>query len=116
MEKEEVVGEARKIQRHQHRAKSWRTGWNYEETTDVCTFLIERFDHEGNPLQPVAVEIRARSGFTGALNEGDTVSLYDRARAPSGVVRADAVRNKSTGGIFGNRRKVDRGRARVPPP
>jgi hypothetical protein len=106
----QIVGDARKIQ--------WRqdvTGFGQNQrSTAVCTFRIERFDEQGNPLQPVMVEIRSQSGFTGDLSEGDRVSLYEEKRTPNGGFVAPAIRNLSTGGVFGAKSEVDDGLIDVP--
>jgi hypothetical protein len=104
----QIVGEARKIQWRQDVTGSGQ----HKVSTAVCTFRIERFDEQGNPHQPVVIEIGSRHGFAGDLAEGDRVWLYEQKRAVSGAVVAGAVRNLSTGGIFGAKGSdID-----VPPP
>jgi hypothetical protein len=82
---------------------------------DACTFRLERFDEKGDSLPAITVEIRSVTGFAGDLSEGDKISVYEQKRAATGGIVTAAVRNVSTGGIFGKRDKVDARRIDVPP-
>jgi hypothetical protein len=108
----EIVGVVRQIQ------------WHKDRTRDVCTFRLVGLDEKGGlgdyykkwgSLQAVTVEIRSRTGFAGDLSPGDRISMYGYKRAARGVFVTSAVRNISTGGIFGERENVDAKRIDVPP-
>jgi hypothetical protein len=73
-----------------------RTESNKNSNTYIWTFCVERYDSLGNRLPPVPVEMRGRS-IRGVINEGDRV--WVRGRAKRGVVRANKVKNLTTGAI-----------------
>ena len=81
----------------------------------VCTFRVEGTDEDGNPQHLVTIEIRSTSGFSGDLSEGDQVAVYDLKRNGAGSIETAAVRNLTTGGIFGAKKQVSRRSVNVPP-
>jgi hypothetical protein len=114
----ELRGVARNVQIRQERFMPAISSNGQERTREVCSVRLERFDHEGNALAPVAIEIRSGSGFAGDLTEGDHIAVYDRKRGRSGAIETNAVRNVTTGGVFGDRNKVNGrwwGKVDVPP-
>ena len=114
----ELRGVARNVQIRQERFMPAISSNGQERTREVCSLSLERFDREGNPEPHVTIEIRSGSGFAGGLSEGDHIAVYDKKRARSGAIETNAVRNLSTGGVFGDRNKVNArwlGRVDVPP-
>lgn len=112
----QIIGDVRKIQwRQEHRKKMVSPPGSPPETVEVCTFRVEGADKDGNPRHLVTIEIRSESGFAGDLSEGDQITLYAGTRSPSGSINTSAVRNLTTGGIFGDKKKVNRGSVDVPP-
>lgn len=84
--KSTVVGEARGIQSRQETDLSG-TSWT------VLSFVLERYDKNGNRLTPVPVEMRGRS-FKGFLNEGDWVKVHGTIK--KGNIQVSQVYNKTT--------------------
>lgn len=62
----------------------------------VWTFRLERYQ-DGVRLDPIPVEMRGVS-FTGFVNDGDTVALYDRGQEGT-VVQAKQVYNVTSGTV-----------------
>ncbi|MGW4043145.1 hypothetical protein [Streptomyces sp. NPDC004721] len=64
------------------------------QTKEIWTFRIERYDSEGNRILLVPVEMRGRT-FEGSINDGDWVRARGRVR--SGTLRVSRLENLSTG-------------------
>ncbi len=104
-----VTGEIRKIDKRKEKT-AW---WKGEEDT-IYSFVVERFDEQGNAGPSVGVEIMSKSGFDGLLSEGDQVTFFADKRMPSGALKVGALRNLTTGTLFGERRAVKRGDVPAP--
>ncbi|MBU7028527.1 MAG: hypothetical protein HXS48_16455 [Theionarchaea archaeon] len=85
--KSTAAGEARGIQSRQEADLSG-TSWT------VLSFVLERYDKNGNRLTPVPVEMRGRS-FKGFLNEGDWVEVHGTLKKGK-TLRVSQVYNKTT--------------------
>jgi hypothetical protein len=81
-----IEGQIRGIQQ---RTESYGEG----NSSTVWTFRIERYDHSGNRLPPVAVQMRG-IGFDGSLTEGDDVRVSGRWK--HGTLHTDNVENLTT--------------------
>jgi len=106
-----VTGEVQRIEMRTAKGFDWRAidkplGISERE---VYVLAVERFDEEGNVTSPVAAEISTKNGFTGLLSEGDQVTFFADKQVASGAFKVDALRNLTTGTIFGSRRAVKRG-------
>ena len=71
--------------------------------TLILTFRLERFDNDGNRLQPIPIEMRGRS-FEGALADGDWVEVSGGWR--DGTLRAKRVQDLTTGAVIRARSKL----------
>jgi hypothetical protein len=60
----------------------------------VLSFVLERYDKDGNRITPVPVEMRGRS-FAGFLNEGDWVEVHAKWKKGK-ALRVSQVYNKTT--------------------
>jgi hypothetical protein len=60
----------------------------------IWTFVLERFDEQGNRLAPVPVEMRAL-GFEGFIRDGDRVEIHGKWKQGE-IFRPKEVRNLST--------------------
>lgn len=65
-----------------------------ENTNQVLTFRIERYDAQGNRFRPVAVQLRS-SGYDGSISEGDEVRVSGRYQ--DGVLHSGHIENLTTG-------------------
>jgi hypothetical protein len=92
-----VSGVARSIQQ-----RSEQSG-GAQETEQIVTFRIERYDSEGQALPPVPVEMRGLS-FEGVLSDGDWVEASGDWR-PGRTLKPRAVHNLTTGATFQSRRR-----------
>jgi hypothetical protein len=57
--------------------QTWQEPRGQGFATIVRTFRLDRYDSAGNRMQAVPVEMRGIS-FTGSINEGDKVIVYDK--------------------------------------
>lgn len=85
-QKDSIVGEAHNIQHRQEQ----------EARSEILTFRVERYDRDGNRLQPVPVEMRSYS-ITGFINEGDQVRVSGTWEG--GLLRAKRADNATTGAV-----------------
>jgi hypothetical protein len=85
-----VTGTVRDLQQ---RTES-QSSREHMRTVTIWYFRVERHDPSGNQLPPVPVEMRGYS-FSGALSNGDEISLHGRWR--DGTLRATEVTNLTTG-------------------
>lgn len=85
--KSSITGEARGIQSRQETDLSG-TSWT------VLSFVLERYDKNGNRLTPVPVEMRGRS-FKGFLNEGDWVEVHGTLKKGKSI-QVSQIYNKTT--------------------
>jgi F0F1-type ATP synthase membrane subunit b/b' len=63
-------------------------------STMVWTFRIERYDHDGNRLPPIPVQMRSIA-FEGSLSEGDEVEITGVWK--DGTLHTEDVQNLTTG-------------------
>ena len=74
-----------------------------QDDREILALRVDRFDDSGNRLTPVAVEYRGYTG--GQVSDGEEVEATGRWK--HGTLRADKVRNLSTGAdVRGSSRSV----------
>lgn len=88
-QKDRIVGEAHNVQFRQEAGE--KTG------EAILTFRVERYDRDGNRLQPVPVEMRSYS-ITGFINESDQVRVSGKWQG--GLLQAKLADNLTTGAVI----------------